>query len=67
MLDTLFLSGNSMNLTKIYKIVRQFFNLSKIEEEIHFLVCMGGRSNCHKGEKLRIYRAEGPKIAVFAP
>ena len=31
MLDTLFLSGNSMNLTKIFKIIRQFFNLSKIE------------------------------------
>ena len=31
MLDALFLSGNSMNLTKIFKMIRQFFNLSKIE------------------------------------
>ena len=34
-----------------------------MKEEIHFSVCMGGHSNCHKGEKFRIYRAEGPKIA----
>ena len=44
MLDTLFLSGYLMNLTKIFKIVRQFFNLSKIEGGDTFFSSLYGRS-----------------------
>jgi hypothetical protein len=49
MLDTLFLFGNSTNLTKIFRIIRQFFNLSKIEEGDMFFSLYGA------------IKAEGPK------
>ena len=57
MFDTLFLSGNTTNLTKILKITRHFFNLSLIERGDTFF-SLYGRSL--KGIIKR-------KIAVFAP
>ena len=53
-------------LGKIHKIVDLDSNkcyvgstTKRCLKNVDLLVCMGGRSNCHKGEKLRIYRAKG--------
>jgi hypothetical protein len=52
MLVTLFFSGNSMNLTKIFKIIRQFFNyLSKIEGGDKFFSLYGRSFQLPLGRK----------------
>ena len=56
-------AGNPMNLTKIFKIIRKFFNLSKIEGGDAFFSLYGRSFQLPKGRKIKNLQAEGPKIA----